>query len=157
MSDLIGKAGLVTGADGGIGRAIASDLAARGAAVAVLDIDQHGPRVTAHSIGRPQPGRTCDAALTHRLPGSAATGGRMPNKPRREGPSPADRQVPPPYVPIVRRPGDEGSAFRRIAPAEPKAEKQLLGLLGTNAAVVLMYVLLAVVVVVVVVLVIVKR
>ena len=50
-------------------------------------------------------------------------------------PPPMVRQVRPPYVPIVRKPGDEGSAFRRVAPAEPKAERQLLALLGTNAAV----------------------
>ncbi len=81
----------------------------------------------------------------------------MPKKPRREEPPPTVRQVPPPYRPIVRRPGDEGTEFRRAVPAEPKAEKQLLGLLGTNAAVVLMYGLVAVVVVVVVVLVIVKH
>ncbi|MBV9792903.1 MAG: hypothetical protein JO016_03095 [Actinobacteria bacterium] len=35
----------------------------------------------------------------------------------------------------MRKPGDEGSAFRQVAPAEPKAERQLLALLGTNVAV----------------------
>lgn len=52
MSDLTGKAGLVTGAGGGIGRAIASGLAARGAAVAVLDIDSGAARETAGIITR---------------------------------------------------------------------------------------------------------
>ncbi len=81
----------------------------------------------------------------------------MPKKSRREWPPPTVQQVPPPYVPNVRRPGDEGSAFRTAVPAEPRAERKLLALLGTNGAVVLMYGLLAVVVVVVVVLLVVKR
>jgi hypothetical protein len=76
----------------------------------------------------------------------------MSRKPRREAPSYGVEHVDPPYRPIVRRPGDEGSAFRRVAPAEPKAERQLLALLGTNAVVVMMWCLLAVVVVTVIVL-----
>jgi hypothetical protein len=80
----------------------------------------------------------------------------MAKKPRREEPSYGVEHVDPPYVPNVRRPGDEGSAFRRVAPAEPKAERQLLTLLGTNAAVVAMWCLLAVVAVLVIVLVITK-
>jgi hypothetical protein len=76
----------------------------------------------------------------------------MSRKPRREAPSYGVEHVNPRYVPTVKRPGDEGSAFRRVAPAEPKAERQLLSLLGTNAVVVVMWCLLAVVVVTVLVL-----
>jgi hypothetical protein len=78
----------------------------------------------------------------------------MSRESRQEEPPP--RYVRPRYVPIVRRPGDEGSAFRRIAPAEPKIERQFLRFLGTNGVVVLMYGLLAAVVLVVIVLVVVK-
>jgi hypothetical protein len=86
--------------------------------------------------------------------GSDRYGGRMPRESRQEEPPP--RSVRPPYVPIIRKPGDEGTAFRRIAPAEPKIERQFLRFLGTNGVVVLMYGLLAVVVLVVIVLVVVK-
>jgi hypothetical protein len=81
----------------------------------------------------------------------------MPKEARREEPSYGTEHVDPPYVPNVKRPGDEGSAFRRAPLAEPKAQRQLLALLGTNGAVVLMYGLLAVVVVIVLVLIVVKR
>ncbi|MET9910992.1 SDR family NAD(P)-dependent oxidoreductase [Streptomyces sp. NPDC006476] len=46
MSDFTGKVGLVTEAGSGIERAIASGLARRGAAVAVLDLDE----AAAHEI-----------------------------------------------------------------------------------------------------------
>jgi hypothetical protein len=81
----------------------------------------------------------------------------MPEKPGREEPSYGTEHVDPPYVPNIRRPGDEGSAFRRAPLAEPKAQRQLLAVLGTNGAVVLMCGLLAVVVVVLLVLLVVKR
>jgi hypothetical protein len=71
----------------------------------------------------------------------------MTRRPRREAPSYGVEHVDPPYIPNVKRPGDEGSAFRQAPLAEPKAERQLLGLLGTNSAVVLMGGLLVVVVV----------
>jgi hypothetical protein len=70
----------------------------------------------------------------------------MTRRPRREWPPQAVGHVDPPYVPNVKRPGDEGSAFREAPLAEPKAERQLLGLLGTNAAVVAMGGLLVLVV-----------
>ncbi|MFJ3187602.1 SDR family NAD(P)-dependent oxidoreductase [Streptomyces halstedii] len=50
MSDFTGKVGLVTGAGSGIGRAIASGLARRGAAVAVLDLDEAAAHETAEEI-----------------------------------------------------------------------------------------------------------
>jgi NAD(P)-dependent dehydrogenase (short-subunit alcohol dehydrogenase family) len=50
MSDLSGKAGLVTGAGSGIGRAAALGLADGGAAVAVLDIDENTATETAELI-----------------------------------------------------------------------------------------------------------
>jgi hypothetical protein len=80
----------------------------------------------------------------------------MTKKPRREAPSYGAEHVDPPYVPHVRRPGDEGSAFREAPLAEPKAERQLLALLGTNAAVVLMGGVLVVVVVTILVLLVLK-
>jgi hypothetical protein len=70
----------------------------------------------------------------------------MTRRPRREWPPQTVGHVDPPYVPNVKRPGDEGSAFREAPLAEPKAERQLLGLLGTNAAVVAMGGLLVLVV-----------
>jgi hypothetical protein len=77
----------------------------------------------------------------------------MARKPRRAGPPSSPRFVKPPYVPNVRRPGDEGSAFRRAVPAEPKAERQFLALLGTNAGLAVMCCLLAAVVIIVLILV----
>ena len=94
----------------------------------------------------------------------------MTEKPRREWPPPNTEFVPPPYVSNVHRPGDKGTAdpffqFKRAArddgqpykSPEPKAERQLLGLLGTNAAMVVMCGLLVVVVATLVVLLVVKR
>ncbi|WP_274579867.1 SDR family NAD(P)-dependent oxidoreductase [Streptomyces sp. E5N91] len=46
MSSYAGKAGLVTGAGSGIGRATALAFARRGTAVAVLDLDEDGARRT---------------------------------------------------------------------------------------------------------------
>jgi hypothetical protein len=77
-------------------------------------------------------------------------------KSRREAPSFGVEHVDPPYVPNVRRPGDEGSAFRQAPLAEPKAERQLLALLGTNGAVMLMGGVLVIVVVVLLVLLVLK-
>ncbi len=50
MTDFYGKSGLVTGAGSGIGRAIALELAHRGAAVAVLDVDEVAAVKTAEII-----------------------------------------------------------------------------------------------------------
>ncbi|MCZ0971012.1 glucose 1-dehydrogenase [Streptomyces albulus] len=50
MSDFTGKVGLVTGSGSGIGRAITSGLARRGAAVAVLDLDEAAAHETAEAI-----------------------------------------------------------------------------------------------------------
>jgi len=73
----------------------------------------------------------------------------MTKKPRRESPPATTEFVPPPYVSNVHRPGDKGTSdpfyqFKKAArddgkpykSPEPKAERQLLGLLGTNTAVV---------------------
>jgi hypothetical protein len=92
----------------------------------------------------------------------------MTKKPRRERP-PTTEFVPPPYVSNVHRPGDKGTAdpfyqFKKAArddgkpykSPEPKAERQLLSLLGTNAVVVVMGGLLVAVVVVLLVLLVVK-
>jgi hypothetical protein len=81
----------------------------------------------------------------------------MSKKSRREAPSYGVEHVDPPYRPIIRRPGDEGTAFRTSPLAEPKAERQLLALLGTNAAVVVMGCVLAAVIVIVIVLVAIKH
>lgn len=70
----------------------------------------------------------------------------MTRRPRRETPSYGVRHVDRPYVPVVKRPGDKGSAFRDAPLSEPKAQRQLLMWLGTNATVV-MWCVLAVVVV----------
>jgi len=92
----------------------------------------------------------------------------MTKKPQEESP-PTTEFVPPPYVPNVRRPGDKVTPgplyqFRQLArddgkpykPAEPKSERQLLSLLGTNAAMVMMGGLLVVVVLALLVLLVVK-
>lgn len=50
MTAFAGKAALVTGAGGGIGRAIASGLAGRGASVAVVDLDAAAAAATAAAI-----------------------------------------------------------------------------------------------------------
>jgi hypothetical protein len=82
----------------------------------------------------------------------------MAKKSRRDWPPPTF--VEPPYISNVHRPGDRGTAdpfrkFKKLArddgkpykSPEPKAERELLALLGTNAAVVAMACLLAAVVV----------
>jgi hypothetical protein len=76
----------------------------------------------------------------------------MSRKQGREEPSYGVEHVDPPYHPIVMRPGDKGSAFRERPLAEPRAQRQLLALLGTNAAFVAMCCVLAAVVVTVLVL-----
>jgi len=91
----------------------------------------------------------------------------MAKRSRRDWPPPTF--VPPPYVSNVHRPGDKGTSdpfyqFKKAArddgkpyqSPEPKAERQLLGLLGTNAAMVVMCGLLVAVVVTLLVLVVVK-
>jgi hypothetical protein len=82
---------------------------------------------------------------------SGTTGGRMSKKPRREAPSYGVEHVDPPYRPILKRP-----VLSRQPLAEPKAQRQLLELLGTNAVVVVMCCLLAAVVVTVLVLLVLK-
>jgi len=74
----------------------------------------------------------------------------MTRTPRRKTPLYGVKHVDPPYVPIVKRPGDKGTAFRDAPLAEPKAQQQLLEWLGTNATVVMWCVLAAVVVTVLV-------
>jgi 3-hydroxybutyrate dehydrogenase len=51
LSALSGKTAVVTGAASGIGRAIATALAAQGARVAVADLDERGGKALASSIG----------------------------------------------------------------------------------------------------------
>ena len=93
----------------------------------------------------------------------------MAKKPRREGPPPSAEFVPPPYVSNVHRPGDKGTAdpfyqFKKAArddgkpykSPEPKAERQLLSFIGTNAAVVVMGCVLVAVVAALLVLLVVK-
>ncbi|MFN3004144.1 SDR family NAD(P)-dependent oxidoreductase [Mycolicibacterium wolinskyi] len=53
MTGFTGKAGLVTGAGSGIGRAIAVGLAQRGVAVMVLDVDPNAAEQTAETITGP--------------------------------------------------------------------------------------------------------
>jgi hypothetical protein len=90
----------------------------------------------------------------------------MAKNERREPESYGVEHVDPPYVPNVYRPGDKVTPgpvrqFRQLArddgkpykSPEPKAERILLGLLGTNAVTVVMCGLLAVVVIIVIVLV----
>jgi hypothetical protein len=77
----------------------------------------------------------------------------MTRKPRRKAPSYSVKHDDHPYIPIVKRPGDKGSAFREAPLAEPKAQQQLLVWLGTNATVVMWCVAAAVVVTVLVLLV----
>jgi NAD(P)-dependent dehydrogenase (short-subunit alcohol dehydrogenase family) len=63
---LAGKAALVSGAAGGIGRAIALAYAAEGAAVAAIDIDEAGAAETARRVvaaGGRALGRGCDVAV----------------------------------------------------------------------------------------------
>lgn len=66
MSDLRGKAALVTGAAGGIGAAAARALRARGARVAVADRDVSGIEAEAHL-----PGDLRDPAYAEGLPAAA--------------------------------------------------------------------------------------
>ena len=61
----------------------------------------------------------------------------MTRRPQRKTQSYSFKHVDPPYVPMVKRPGDEGSAFREAPLTEPKAQQQLLAWLGTNATVVM--------------------
>lgn len=75
----------------------------------------------------------------------------MSKKPRREAQSYGVEHVDPPYRPIFKRP-----VLSRHPLEEPKAQRQLLALLGTNAAVVLMCCLLAAVIVIVLVLLVLK-
>ena len=49
--DLQGQAALVTGGGGGLGAGTARALAARGAKVAVLDVNEAGARAVADEIG----------------------------------------------------------------------------------------------------------
>lgn len=51
MTDLTGRSALVTGGASGIGAACARELAARGAAVTVADIDEPGAKALAGEIG----------------------------------------------------------------------------------------------------------
>ena len=94
----------------------------------------------------------------------------MSKKSGGQWPPPTNRFVEPPYVPNVHKPGDRvtpGPLYRFKQAArddgkpykspEPKAERQLLSLLGTNAVTVVMCGLLVVVVVAVLVLLVVKR
>jgi len=89
----------------------------------------------------------------------------LARKPRREWSPPSGEFVEPSYVSNVHRPGDKGTSdpfyqFKKLArddgkpykSPEPKAEQDLLALLGTNAATVVMCCLLVAVVVVVLVL-----
>jgi hypothetical protein len=74
----------------------------------------------------------------------------MTKTPRRKAPTPRAKNVDRPYTPMVKRPGDKGSAFREAPLREPKGQQQFLTWLGTNATVVMWCVLAAVVVTVLV-------
>ena len=87
----------------------------------------------------------------------------MPKRSRRDWPPQSVRHVAPPTVYNVHRPGDKGTSdpfyqFKKAArddgkpykSPEPKAEQRMLGLLGTKAAVLVMWAVLAVVLVLVV-------
>jgi NAD(P)-dependent dehydrogenase (short-subunit alcohol dehydrogenase family) len=75
MYELNGRVGLVTGAGGGIGKAIATRLAREGMAVAVLDRDEAAAKAVAAETGGlavradvtapEETGRAVDAVITH--------------------------------------------------------------------------------------------
>jgi 3-hydroxybutyrate dehydrogenase len=69
MSDLAGRRALVTGGAGGIGAAIARELAGRGARVTVADIDERAAKELAHEIDGEA--WTVDLADTEALAGLA--------------------------------------------------------------------------------------
>ena len=80
MKELTGKTALVTGASGGIGRAICLALADAGAAV-VVSGRQSGPlRELVAEIGRQISTRTCDSDRPH-----GRRSGRRPSRQRRAG------------------------------------------------------------------------
>ena len=60
MTQLRGQAAVITGAGGGIGRAIALAFAGEGASIAALDIDEGGARETAEMASRNSRGYGCD-------------------------------------------------------------------------------------------------
>jgi NAD(P)-dependent dehydrogenase (short-subunit alcohol dehydrogenase family) len=62
MIDYQGSRVLVTGGASGIGKAIASALAARGASVIIADLDAEAARAVASSIGHDAEGIGCDLA-----------------------------------------------------------------------------------------------
>lgn len=62
MKDMNGKVAVVTGAGSGIGRALAQNLAARGAKLAICDMDAAGLSETEKSVAVPCLSRTVDVA-----------------------------------------------------------------------------------------------